>query len=176
VVGCGEIFAVRLFLLPAWTGHPLPLQSILHICCSRAYRSVTTPNTANNPTPSCYASREKTTTPSPRCALLNTIGKILESVVAKRISFLMEEHSLLPRTHTGGWKHTSVETAIQLLVEKTHAVWKKTGSWMATILSLDAEAAFDNVSHMRLIHNLRKRRIPTVIALWIKSFLGNHTT
>jgi hypothetical protein len=81
---------------------------------------------------------------------LIAIGKILKSVVAERISFLAEEHSLLPQTRTGGRKHTSVETAIQMLVEKK--------TMPRGILSLDAEAAFDDDSHMRLIHNLRKRK------------------
>ena len=71
---------------------------------------------------------------------------------------------------------TSGEAAVQLLVEKTHAAWKKQGSWVVSILSLDVEGAFDNVSHARLIHNLKKRRIPTIIVKWIESFLTNRAT
>ena len=36
--------------------------------------------------------------------------------------------------------------------------------------------AFNNVHHERLIHNLRKRRIPHVISLWITSFLQDRST
>ena len=41
------------------------------------------------------------------------------------------------------------------------------------MLSLDAAEAFDNVSHIRLLHNLRKRRIPLLIIEWVKDFLTN---
>ncbi|HEY9844899.1 MAG TPA: reverse transcriptase family protein, partial [Candidatus Caenarcaniphilales bacterium] len=109
-------------------------------------------------------------------ALLNTLGKIMESVIAKRISYLVETYKLLPQTHMGGRRMTSVETAVQLLVEKTHAAWKKQGSWVVSILSLDVEGAFDNVSHARLVHNLKKRRIPAIIVYWIESFLANRAT
>jgi hypothetical protein len=35
-------------------------------------------------------------------ALENTIGKVLESIMAKTISYLTEEHELLPANHFGG--------------------------------------------------------------------------
>ena len=44
------------------------------------------------------------------------------------------------------------------------------------MLSLDAAGAFDNVSHIRLLHNLRKRRIPLLIIEWVKDFLTNRRT
>ena len=109
-------------------------------------------------------------------ALLNTVGKVMESVVAKRLSYMAETEGLLPDTHMGGRKKCSVDTAVQLLVEKTKAVWGKKGHWTASILSLDVAGAFDNVSHERLLHNLRKRRIPEDLVTWIKSFLANRTT
>lgn len=90
-------------------------------------------------------------------ALLDTIGKALESVLAKRISALTELHSLLPKTHFGGRRGTSTEHAIHYLLEKTYKGWhqgKDTSSLM-----LDVTGAFDNVSHERLLHNLKKRRI-----------------
>lgn len=41
---------------------------------------------------------------------------------------------------------------------------------------LDVTGAFDNVSHSRLIHNLRKRRLDPQIIFWIASFTQNRTT
>ena len=35
-------------------------------------------------------------------ALLNTIGKILDAIIARRISFAVEMHGLLPGEHMGG--------------------------------------------------------------------------
>jgi len=41
---------------------------------------------------------------------------------------------------------------------------------------MDVAGAFNNVHHKRLIHNLRKRRIPLKITRWIESFLQGRST
>ena len=51
-------------------------------------------------------------------ALLNTIGKALEAVIATCISYMVEAHSLLPQTHVGGRRWRSCEHAIHLLLER----------------------------------------------------------
>ncbi|KAJ5740913.1 hypothetical protein N7493_000785 [Penicillium malachiteum] len=51
-------------------------------------------------------------------ALMNTLGKLLEAVVAARISYAVEEHSLLPKTHLGSRKGISVDHAIQLILSE----------------------------------------------------------
>ena len=45
-----------------------------------------------------------------------------------------------------------------------------------TVLSLDVAKAFDRVSHKRLLHNLRKRRVPETLVRWTESFLGERET
>ena len=109
-------------------------------------------------------------------ALLKTMGKVLESVIAKRISKLAETHSLLPDSQYGARPGMSTEAALLNLVEQVHAIWKRDRSYVATALSLDVSKAFDRVSHPRLLHNLRKRRIPAVIRNWIDSFLSDRRT
>lgn len=47
---------------------------------------------------------------------------------------------------------------------------------MATLLSLDVAGAFDAVSHARLLHNLRKRKIPEYLVRWVEDFLKDRTT
>ena len=47
---------------------------------------------------------------------------------------------------------------------------------VATVLLLDITGAFDNVSHTRLLHNLKKRRIGGNMANWILSFLSDRST
>lgn len=54
-------------------------------------------------------------------ALLNTISKILESVIANRNSFLVEKYQLLPKSHIRGRKGRSTEEALHDIVEKTYA-------------------------------------------------------
>jgi hypothetical protein len=108
-------------------------------------------------------------------ALLSTIGKALESVVASRLSYLVEAYGLLPDNHIGGRRGCSTEHALHILVEQAHAAWRA-GHRVASLLSLDVSGAFDNVAFQRLIHNLCKRRVPEVLIQWIVSFLTNRRT
>jgi hypothetical protein len=50
--------------------------------------------------------------------LSNTLGKILEKVIARRLSALVEWYSLLPPTHMGGRKGISTGHALHWLIEK----------------------------------------------------------
>jgi hypothetical protein len=43
-------------------------------------------------------------------------------------------------------------------------------------LCLDVAGAFDRVSHARLVHNLRKRKIPEAIVRWVEDFLKDRYT
>ena len=109
-------------------------------------------------------------------ALLNTLGKALESVISNRLRLLAETHALLPDTQMGARRMRSTDTALQLITEKIHAIWGGNRHKVASLLSLDVSGAFDRVSHARLIHNLRKRRIPESLIRWIQSFLTDRST
>jgi hypothetical protein len=106
-------------------------------------------------------------------ALLNTMGKILDAIIATRISYMAETHHLLPESHYGGRKGRSTETALHNLLEQIYSAWKE---GMIASLLLDVSGAFDTVSHPRLLYNLRKRRVPTFIIAWVKSFLRDRYT
>jgi ribonuclease HI len=107
-------------------------------------------------------------------ALMNTIGKILDTVLARRIQYYAERHHMLPTTHTGGRKQSSCEHAIHLLLEKVHSAWRRRN--VASLLMLDVSGAFDNVSHERLLHNMRKRGLPLEIINWTASYLTGRKT
>lgn len=107
-------------------------------------------------------------------ALMNTIGKVLDSIIARRLQYYAEQYHLLPRNHTGGRKSTSSEHALHLLTEKVHKAWRN--NRVASLLLLDVTGALDNVSHARLTHNLRKRHIHPTITGWIGSYLRDRTT
>jgi hypothetical protein len=53
-------------------------------------------------------------------ALLNTIGKLMDSIIARRISYATEAHQLLPSTHIGGRKGRSVDYALHTIIEKIY--------------------------------------------------------
>lgn len=107
-------------------------------------------------------------------ALLNTLGKALEAVVANRIAYVADTHGLLPSRHTGGRKLASTEHAMHFLLQRIHQAWSE--GKVASLLLLDVAGAYDNVSRERLLHNLRKRRISDKIVNWVASFLTNRST
>lgn len=107
-------------------------------------------------------------------ALLNTLGKILEAVIAKRISHAVEEYGLLPDTHLGGRKGISTDHAVQLMIDRIRTSWGR-GLPVVSLLLLDVVGAYDNVSHARLQHILRKRRLGC-LAPWIMAFLRDRST
>jgi hypothetical protein len=92
-------------------------------------------------------------------ALLNTLGKVLETVGANRITALSEEHGLLPPRHVGARPGRSTDTALDMLVKQIHAAWQAENG-VASLLSLDMTGAFDRVVPVQLLHSLRKRCIP----------------
>lgn len=109
-------------------------------------------------------------------ALLNTIGKIMDAVLARRLSYLVESQDILPDAHMGGRKRRSTEHAIHAILERIYTAWNTGEGEVASLLLLDVSGAFDNVSHERLLHNLRSRRVDERLVRWIASFLSDRRT
>uniref|UniRef100_A0A093XDU8 Putative RNA-directed DNA polymerase from transposon X-element n=1 Tax=Talaromyces marneffei PM1 TaxID=1077442 RepID=A0A093XDU8_TALMA len=57
-------------------------------------------------------------------SLLSTLGKILEAVIAERISYAVETFGLLPTNHFGARKRRSAEQALLLLQEEIFKAWR----------------------------------------------------
>jgi hypothetical protein len=77
-------------------------------------------------------------------ALLKKIRKVLKSVIARQISLLSEEQSLLPAQHLRARPGKSEDTALDFLVQQIHATWQNKDG-VATLLLLDMTWAFDRV-------------------------------
>ena len=107
-------------------------------------------------------------------ALLSTIGKALESILANRLAWAAETHGLLPNLHLGGRRGISSEAAVHVLVELIHKAWAQ--GKVATCKLMDVSGAFDNVSHPRLHHNLQKRRIGGNYLAWFECFVKDRKT
>lgn len=106
-------------------------------------------------------------------ALLNTLGKALESILGTCISYLVETYGLLPNMHIGG-RGWSTEEALHDIVEKVYAGWNK--DQVASLLMLDISGAYDHVCQHRLRYNLRKRHLNLQLVDLISSFLSNRVT
>jgi ribonuclease HI len=104
-------------------------------------------------------------------SLLNTLGKLLEAVVARRLSFLAEKHDLLPDSQFGGRPGRTTEQALLVLSNAIDRAWYK--SKVVTLVSFDLKGAFNGVNKISLDHCLRARRIPRTARKWIASFMSD---
>jgi len=84
-------------------------------------------------------------------ALLKTIGKVIEKIIAKRIREAAEEKSLLPPSQIGARAGRSTDTALELLTSMVRTIWRERKGQVATLLSLDISGAYDTVVYERLI-------------------------
>ncbi len=103
--------------------------------------------------------------------LLNTLEKVLKSVIARRISDLTKTYDLLPASQMSERKSRSCETVLKLLTKQIHTIWNMSKDKIATLLSMNVVEAYDHVSRERLLHNLKKRRISAWIVAWADSFM-----
>jgi reverse transcriptase-like protein len=100
--------------------------------------------------------------------LLATLGKMLEALVAERISYLVETHNLLPMSHFGARKGRSTTQALTVIQEYIYQVWKHRK--VLSLVSFDLKGAYNGINTEVLIRRLRERRIPTILINWIASF------
>jgi hypothetical protein len=104
-------------------------------------------------------------------SLLVTLGKVLEAVVANRISALVEKHQLLPPNHFGARRRRSCEQALNILIEKIHDAWRD--GKVLSLVSFDVKGAYNGVDRSVLLRRLRERRIPEVLVRWVDSFCSS---
>lgn len=104
-------------------------------------------------------------------SLLNTLGKLLEAVMARRLSYLAEKHDLLPATQFGGRPGRTTEQALLVLSNAIDQAWYKLG--VVTLIAFDLKGAFNGVNKVSLDNRLRARRIPRVARKWIASFMSD---
>jgi hypothetical protein len=94
-------------------------------------------------------------------SLLSTLGKLLETVVAERISFAVETHGLLPTNHFGARKQRSAEQALLLLRERIYTAWRSRK--VMSLVSFDVNGAYDGVYKDRLLQRLAAIGIPSCL-------------
>ncbi len=104
-------------------------------------------------------------------ALLNTIDKTFEFIIARRINIFAEIHEILFATQIKERRKRICETTLKLFIEQIHTIWNISRNKMITLLSMNVASAYDHVSRERFMHNLRKRKISTWIMTWTSSFI-----
>jgi hypothetical protein len=90
------------------------------------------------------------------------------------ITCIAEKYNLLPKNQFGGQPGCATTDVLHLITTKVFDSWAKRKT--VGLLFLDIEGALPNATHDRLIHNLRKQRVPTKLVQYVKAMLtGCHT-
>ncbi|KAF5964566.1 reverse transcriptase [Fusarium coicis] len=106
-------------------------------------------------------------------SLLATLGKVLESVVAERISHAVETHGLLPTNHFGARKQRSAEQALILLQEHIFSAWRS--RHVVSLVSFDVKGAYNGVCKERLLQRMKARGTPEDPMRWTDAFCSERT-
>lgn len=106
--------------------------------------------------------------------LLNTIGKLLSTLVAADLSHLAEKHALLPSGQFGGRPSRNTTDAMHLITHRIKKAWRS--GKVASALFLDVQGAFPNTVPDRLIHNMRKKGVPSRYIQLARQMLTNRRT
>ncbi|KAI3040862.1 hypothetical protein CBS147352_9731 [Aspergillus niger] len=102
-------------------------------------------------------------------SLLNTLGKLLEAVMARRLSYWAERFKLLPDTQFGGRPGRNTEQALLVLANAVYRAWER--SRVVTLIAFDLKGAFNGVHQTSLDARLRVKGIPPKARQWIRSFM-----
>jgi len=108
-------------------------------------------------------------------ALLPVIGKVVETITARRLAAAAEAAGVLPETQMGNRTNRSTEHVLDLITSQVRTVWESK-KHVASLLSLDIAGAFDTVNHVRLLHVVRQKGAPLWLLRWLSSFLTDRTT
>lgn len=119
-------------------------------------------------------------------ALLPSLGKLLEKIMADRLKDLAMKHSLLPGSQYGA-AGKSTAHAVQDLLYPVYEAWtrkqkrrirRKMVRMMrkATLMGLDISSAFDRIGRSKLLEILVQKRLPRWIVMFVWSFLSNRST
>jgi hypothetical protein len=107
-------------------------------------------------------------------ALLNTLSKVLMALMAELMTYYTETHQLLPVHHFRGRLGRTTLDTVHLLVHKIKDSWRK--HQVTAVLFLDIEGAFPNAITDKLLHSMRKRRLPERLVNFAGLMLENCCT
>jgi hypothetical protein len=96
----------------------------------------------------------------------------MDAVIAQRFSHLAETYHISPSAHVGDRKMWSTELAFYTVTRKLFEAWGHKIIQVASLPLLVSDA-FDNVSHIPLIGDLRKRRADNTAVKRIVGLLSN---
>ncbi len=105
--------------------------------------------------------------------LFNMLSKILKFIIFERLQNIIEVCNLILNIQMKVRKHKSTDTTLQLITEKIYIVWSNIRRRIVSLLSLNEKSAFNNVTHSKLLHDMKKRRVLRLFLEFMKNFLRN---
>jgi hypothetical protein len=112
-------------------------------------------------------------------ALLNCLGKVLEKIVATRLSYLASSRiSILNNTQMGGRKQRSaIDTALLLLhhIQEKRGAVRRASKVVTSTVFLDIKGAFDYVQKPQLLKIIEDLGLPSSLRSWVDSFVSDRT-
>jgi hypothetical protein len=91
-------------------------------------------------------------------ALLDTIGKVMASVVKEQLQYHMERLQLLPKMQFGGRPGCTTTDTLHTFTSFVKDAWRKKQE--VVTLFLDVKGAFPNIVPDVLIHDMRRYAVP----------------
>ena len=95
--------------------------------------------------------------------LLSTLEKILEIMIARRLSDYVEDNNLLSLEQMRVRRKRFTKIILETIVDAVHTVQNYKKNKVTSLLLLDIIEAFDNIFYYRLLHNLRQKGISKLI-------------
>ena len=102
--------------------------------------------------------------------LLECMGKLLEKIVAHRLTYMIGRYKLIAGAQCGGRANHATTDALLSFVHDLQTAWNH--GKVTSALTFDIKGYFDFVNHNRLIAEMQKRQIPLEYLRWTKSFLS----
>lgn len=98
------------------------------------------------------------------------LGKVLEAVMARRLSTWIHTYGLVPPTQFGGRPGSSTVDAALTQVNDVEAA--RNHGFVTSSLTFDIKGFFDFVNHTKLSNILRQKNLPVQMVRWVPSFLS----
>jgi len=103
--------------------------------------------------------------------LLECLGKVLEKIVARRLTYLAGKHGLVPANQFRGCSNSSTIDALLSFTNDVQCAWNH--KLVTSAPTFDIKGYFDFINHNRLLSELCRKRIPLAYVRWVASFLSD---
>ena len=94
----------------------------------------------------------------------------MKIIMTSKFSYATEKHEFLSRNQFENRQKVFIEYVLHFITKRIHTIW--VNDEIAIMLLLNVTEVYDNVCHIRLFHNLKKRRIESNSLKWIISFFS----